>query len=142
MPSSFVHVCLRVRDIDRSVAFYEALGFELRGRLVFAEAFNTYLGLPGGPDCLELTVNVGHDGPYDIGSGFGHLAVTVDDLDGTLAGLEGRGIVPGRPPFAPGGREEFRIAFVEDPDGYQVELIDGGRFAPPMDPPHPSRAQA
>ena len=141
MPRAFVHVCLRARDIERSVAFYEALGFEQRGRLVFANAFNIYLGLPGGPDCLELTVNVGHDEPYDLGSGFGHFAMTVDDLDQMLLTLEKQGIVPTRPPFAPGGREELRIAFIEDPDGYQVELIDGGRFIPPMDPPHPSEAQ-
>jgi lactoylglutathione lyase len=138
MSGRYVHTCVRVLDIDASLRFYRALGFEERGRLVFDTAYNVYLGLPGGGDVLELTVNVGRTEPYGIGDGYGHIALTVDDLDRALAGLERQGIAPERAPFHPGGREEFRICFVQDPDGYRVELIDGGTFVTPQDPPHPA----
>jgi lactoylglutathione lyase len=129
----FVHTNVRVRDIDASLRFYEALGFERRGRLQFDGAYNVYLGLPGDGDTLELTVNEGRDEPYDLGSGYGHVALTVEDLDGLLARLADAGIEPEKPPYGPGGRDEFRICFVADPDGYRVELIDGD-FATPQDP--------
>jgi lactoylglutathione lyase len=125
---------MRVRDIDASLRFYEALGFERRGKLDFGSAYNVYLGLPGDGDTLELTVNVGQDEPYDLGSGYGHIALTVDDLDGMLQRLAEQGIQPEKPPYHPGGREEYTICFVEDPDGYRIELIDGGEFRTPQDP--------
>ena len=137
MSTSFVHTCIRVVDADRSVAFYEHLGFELRGRLNFASAYNVYLGLPGGGDVLELTVNVGRTEPYDLGEGYNHMALTVPDLDGLLAELATHGVEPEQPPYAPGDRTEYRICFVADPDGYRIELIDGS-FPTPQDPPHPS----
>ncbi|MBB4660893.1 VOC family protein [Conexibacter arvalis] len=140
MATTFVHTCVRVRDVDASLRFYGLLGYELRGRLNFDSAYNVYLGLPGGPDTLELTVNVGREEPYDLGDGYNHIALTVDDLDGLLARLSAAGIEPEKPPYAPGGREEVgRICFVSDPDGYRVELIDGS-FPTPQDPPHPSTA--
>jgi lactoylglutathione lyase len=129
-----VHVNYRVRDIDASLRFYEALGFERRGKLDFGSAYNIYLGLPGDGDTLELTVNVGQDQPYDIGSGYGHIALTVEDLDALLGRLAEQGIEPEKAPYHPGGREEYRICFVADPDGYRVELIDGGEFRTPQDP--------
>jgi lactoylglutathione lyase len=129
-----VHTCMRVRDIDASLRFYEALGFERRGKLDFGSAYNVYLGLPGDGDTLELTVNAGQDQPYDLGTGYGHVALTVDDLDAMLARLAEQGIEPEKPPYHPGGREEYRICFVADPDGYRVELIDGGEFRTPQDP--------
>ena len=129
-----VHTNMRVRDVDASLRFYEALGFERRGKLDFGSAYNVYLGLPGDGDTLELTVNVGQDQPYDLGTGYGHIALTVDDLDGMLARLAEQGIEPEKPPYHPGGREEYRICFVADPDGYRVELIDGGEFRTPQDP--------
>ena len=132
---SLVHTCVRVRDIDAAVRFYELLGFERRGKLDFGVAFNIYMGLPGDGDKLELTVNVGREEPYDLGDGYNHIALTVEDLDGLLAKLAEEGIEPEKPPFAPGGREEVgRICFVGDPDGYRVELIDGGSFPTPQDP--------
>jgi lactoylglutathione lyase len=129
-----VHTNVRVRDIDASLRFYEALGFERRGRLRFDGAYNVYLGLPGDGDTLELTVNEGRDEPYDHGSGYGHVAITVDDLDGLLGRLAAHNIEPEKPPYHPGGRTEYRICFVADPDGYRVELIDGD-FATPQDAP-------
>src|ERR1044072_724756 len=128
-----VHTCVRVRDIDASLRFYEALGFERRGRLQFDSAYNIYLGLPGDGDTLEVTVTPGQDEPYDLGSGYGHVALAVEDLDGLLERLAADGIEPEKPPYAPGGREEYRICFVADPDGYRVELIDGS-FDTPQDP--------
>ena len=127
-----VHTNMRVRDIDASLRFYEALGFERRGKLDFGSAYNVYLGLPGDGDRLELTVNVGREQPYDLGGGYGHIALTVEDLDAKLTELAAAGIEPERPPYNPGGRD-VRICFVQDPDGYRVELIDGG-FATPQDP--------
>lgn len=137
MSASYVHTCIRVRDIERSLRFYSHLGFEHRGRLNFESAYNVYLGLPGGGDVLELTVNVGREQPYDLGDGYNHMALVVDDLDLLLERLAQNEIEPERPPYAPGGREEYRICFVADPDGYRVELIDGA-FPTPQDPPHPS----
>lgn len=134
MPS-LAHTCLRVRDPDASVAFYRALGFEQTGRLNFETAYNIYLGLPGDGDKLELTVNVGREEPYDLGEGYNHVAVAVADIDATLTALAEIGVEPEKPPYHPGGRDDLpRIAFVADPDGYRVELIDGDSFRTPQDP--------
>ena len=134
MTARYAHTCLRVRDVDASLAFYRRLGFEPRGRLNFATAYNVYLGLPGGGDVLELTVNVGQEQPYDLGDGYNHMALVVDDLDRLLDRLSQNGIEPEKPPFHPGDREELPlICFVADPDGYRVELIDRD-FPTPQDP--------
>jgi lactoylglutathione lyase len=118
-----IHTCYRVGDVDRSVAFYEALGFEERRRLpIRDEAVNVFMGLPGDGDRLELTHNFGVE-RYDLGTGYGHIAVTVDDLDAKLAALGEQGIEPEKAPYRvrEGGS---RICFVRDPDGYRVELIE------------------
>ena len=130
-----VHTCVRVRDPEASVAFYRALGYEPRGRLNFATAYNLYLGLPGEGDTLELTVNRDQREPYELGTGYNHVAITVDDIDAVLADLGALGVQPEKPPYRPGDRDDLpRIAFVADPDGYRIELIDGGAFATPQDP--------
>jgi lactoylglutathione lyase len=135
MANAFVHTCVRVVDPEASVRFYRALGFEPRGRLNFESAYNVYMGLPGGGDVLELTVNRGQEQAYDLGTGYNHMGVTVDELDGVLADLAALGVEPEKPPYRPGGRDELPlIAFVADPDGYRIELIDGGRFDTPQDP--------
>ena len=135
MAKALVHTCVRVRDPEASSRFYQALGFEPRGRLNFATAYNLYFGLPGGGDTLELTVNRGQDEPYDLGTGYNHFAVTVEDIHAALGKLEPLGVQPEKPPYHPGDREELPlIAFVADPDGYRIELIDGGDFATPQDP--------
>jgi lactoylglutathione lyase len=116
-----IHTCYRIADPDRSVAFYEALGFEKRRELpIREEAVNIFMGLPGDGDRLELTHNFDAPaGGYDVGTGYGHIAVTVDDLDETLARLSGGGIEPERAlPVREGGS---RICFVRDPDGYRVD---------------------
>ncbi|HEY8628850.1 MAG TPA: VOC family protein [Gaiellaceae bacterium] len=117
------HTCYRITDIDRSVAFYTALGFEeLRRMPIREEAINVFMGLPGDGPRLELTYNFGVDS-YELGTGYGHIAVTVDDLDGTLARLAEQGIESERPPYTvrEGGS---RLCFVRDPDGYRIELIE------------------
>ena len=119
-----IHTCYRVLDVDRSVAFYEALGFEERRRIpIRDQATNVFMGLPGDGERLELTYNHGNTEPYDIGTGYGHVAVTVEDLDGTLERLGQQGIEPERPPYTirEGGN---RLCFVRDPDGYRIELIE------------------
>jgi lactoylglutathione lyase len=123
---SLIHTCYRILEIDRSVAFYEALGFNEIGRLpIRDEAINVFMGLPDdGPEPrLELTYNVGRTEPYEIGSGYGHIAITTADLDETLSRLEEQGIEPERPPYTvrEGGS---RLCFVRDPDGYRIELIE------------------
>ena len=139
MSKRYVHTCVRVLDPDASVAFYEALGYERRGKLQFETAYNVYMGLPGDGDRLELTVNVGREETYDLGDGYNHVAVTVEDIEAVLADLAELGVEPEKPPYHPGGREELPlIAFVADPDGYRVEIIGGGRFDTPQDGPHPS----
>ena len=135
MSAKYVHTCLRVRDPEASVRFYGALGFEPRGRLNFSSAYNIYMGLPGDGDTLELTVNMDREEPYDLGEGYNHLAMTVDDIHATVAALAEKGIEPEKPPYSPGGREEVgTICFVQDPDGYRIELIDGPTWPTPQDP--------
>ena len=120
-----IHTCYRIGDIDRSVAFYNALGFEEVGRIPIGdEAINVFMNIPGDGEMpkLELTYNHGVES-YEIGSGYGHIAITAEDLDATLARLAGQGIEPEKPPYSvrEGGS---RICFVRDPDGYRVELIE------------------
>jgi lactoylglutathione lyase len=120
-----VHTCYRITNPEKSVAFYEALGFEKRRELpIRDEAINIFMGLPGDADRLELTYNFGVDS-YELGTGYGHVAVTVEDLDGTLGRLREQGIEPERPPYTirEGGS---RLCFVRDPDSYRIELIERG----------------
>jgi lactoylglutathione lyase len=112
-----IHTCYRVTDPEKSVAFYEALGLEKRRELpIGEEAVNYFLGVPGqdSPE-LELTYNFGVDS-YELGTGYGHVALTVEDLDGTLERLAAQGIEPEREPYTvrEGGS---RLCFVRDPDG-------------------------
>ena len=121
--SELIHTCYRIGDIDRSVEFYEKLGFEEIGRLpIRDEAINVFMGLPGDGARLELTYNHGVDS-YELGTGYNHIAVTVDDMDGALERLAGVGIEPEKPPYTvrEGGS---RLCFVRDPDGYRIELIE------------------
>jgi lactoylglutathione lyase len=122
---ALIHTCYRITDIDRSVAFYEALGFEEIGRIpIRDEAINVFMNIPGDGDMprLELTCNFGVDS-YEIGTGYGHIAITTPELDARLAELAQQGIEPEKPPYTvrEGGS---RLCFVRDPDGYRIELLE------------------
>ena len=121
--SELIHTCYRIGDIDRSVSFYEKLGFEEVGRFpIRDEAINVFMGLPDDGARLELTYNHGVDS-YELGTGYNHIALTVDDINGTLERLAGQGIEPEKPPYQVREGGSF-IAFVRDPDGYRIELIE------------------
>jgi lactoylglutathione lyase len=123
----YLHTMYRITDPERSRAFYEALGFEFRRELPIVrdgalEATNYFFGVPGQEEELELTFN--HDGrSYELGTGYGHVAIGVDHLDATLARLREQGIEPEREPYRvrEGGS---RLCFVRDPDQYRIELIE------------------
>ena len=125
--TSFLHTMVRVTDPGKSRVFYEALGFRFSREMDIVrdgerEATNYFFSLGDQENVLELTFN--HDGRgYDLGTGYGHIAIGVSDLDETLATLENHGIEPERPPYqvSEGGS---RICFVRDPDSYRVELIE------------------
>jgi lactoylglutathione lyase len=125
--AEYLHTMLRISDPEQSRAFYEALGFTFSRDMDIVrngelEATNYFYSLGDSDNVLELTFN--HDGrTYDLGSGYGHIAIGVDDLDGTLGQLKEQGIQPEREPYRvrEGGS---RICFVQDPDGYRTELID------------------
>jgi lactoylglutathione lyase len=125
--ATYLHTMYRITDPERSRAFYEALGFEFRRELPIVrggelEATNYFFGMPDQVEELELTFN--HDGrTYDPGTGYGHIAIGVEDLQGTLARLAAQGIEPEKPPYRvrEGGS---LLCFVRDPDDYRVELIE------------------
>ena len=104
--SRFLHTCYRIGEIDRSVAFYEKIGFEETGRMPIGdEAINVFMNIPGEDPVLELTYNHSVTG-YEHGTGYNHIALAVDDLDATLEGLAAAGIEPEKPPYRPGGRTD------------------------------------
>ncbi len=125
----YLHTMLRITDPDRTRAFYEALGFEFRHEMDIVrdgerEATNYFYGFPGEEFELEFTQN--HDGrTYDNGTGYGHIAIGVDDLDGTLAALKTHGIEPERAPYQVSEGGSW-LCFVRDPDDYRIEIIGRG----------------
>jgi lactoylglutathione lyase len=127
--ATFLHTMVRITDPERSRAFYEALGFRFAGDFDIVrggelEATNYFYSIGDAENVLELTYN--HDGrSYELGTAYGHIAIGVDDLDGTLEALKEQGIEPERPPYSvrEGGS---RLCFVRDPDDYRIELIERG----------------
>src|SRR6478752_2385681 len=126
--ATFLHTMFRVTDPEKSRGFYEALGFRFEREMDIVrngelEATNYFFGIGDQEAVLELTYN--HDGrAYELGTAYGHIAVAVDDLAETLSELKEQGIEPEREPYRvrEGGS---LIAFIQDPDGYRIELIDG-----------------
>ena len=126
-----IHSMIRVLDEDRSVQFYDtAFGLKVADRLDFPTFTLIYLSNPETEFELELTVNKNQTEPYDLGNGYGHLAVSVDDVDAEHARFEAEGLAPRKlVDFAPAGDTVARFFFVADPDGYQIEVLQrGGRF--------------
>jgi len=123
----YLHTMLRITDPEKTRAFYEALGLEFRRDMDIVrngelEATNYFFGVPGQDEELELTYN--HDGrTYELGTAYGHVAFSVDNLAETLGELKEQGIEPEREPYRvrEGGS---LLCFVRDPDGYRIELLD------------------
>lgn len=130
MMSKAIHSMIRVQDEARSVAFYKcAFGLEVADRLDFESFTLIYMSNGETPFELELTVNKGH-GPYDLGDGYGHLALSVSDIDGEHARFTSAGFNP-TPlrELSLNGRGTAKFFFVQDPDGYKIEVLQrGGRY--------------
>lgn len=127
-----VHSMIRVLEEERSVDFYRrAFGLEIKDKLEFDGFALIYLRHPTESDFeVELTVNYDQTEPYELGNGYGHLAVTVDDLNAEHARMKQEGLAVGDlKDFPYKGRPFARFFFVTDPDGYKIEVIQrGGRF--------------
>ncbi|MGH7564510.1 MAG: VOC family protein [Gemmatimonadota bacterium] len=127
MQSDLLHTMIRVKDLDRSVRFYtEVLGLREQRRRVLEKADATLVFLVDerGQHPIELTYN--HDGrDYELGNQFGHFAFAVGNLDQAREELGEHGIEFSRGPYrvSEGGS---RIAFIQDPDGIEIELIERG----------------
>ena len=125
--AEFLHTMVRITDPEQSRAFYQALGFRFERDMDIVrdgelEATNYFFGIGDQKAVLELTYN--HDGrTYELGTGYGHIALAVDDMAATLAGLAEQGIEPEREPYRlrEGGS---LLCFVRDPDEYRIELIE------------------
>jgi len=126
-----IHSMIRVLDETRSVDFYRrAFALEIAERIVFDGFTLVYMRSDSSPFELELTINHGRTEPYQLGDGYGHLAVVVDDLAAEVARMENGGLSPGpmrelqrdSAPFA-------RFFFMQDPDGYRIEVLQRhGRY--------------
>lgn len=126
-----IHSMIRVLNEERSVAFYEqAFGLQVAARLDFDSFTLIYMSNPESEFELELTVNKGRQEPYDLGDGYGHLAVSVPDVAAEHARLTALGLAPRKlVDFAPAGEVIARFFFIADPDGYQIEVLQrGGRY--------------
>ena len=126
-----IHMMIRVLDEARSVSFYDqAFGLKVAERLDFPNFTLVYLSNDESPFEIELTINKGRTNSYELGDGYGHVAVTVDDLDREhgrfqAAGLSPRNIIE----FNRDERPFARFFFVDDPDGYKIEVLQRrGRF--------------
>lgn len=126
-----IHSMIRVLDEARSIHFYRtAFGLDVAERLEFDSFVLVYLRNPEADFEVELTVNKGREAPYDLGDGYGHIAFCVDDLDAEHARLTEAGLSPRKlVDFAPGGEVIARFFFIQDPDGYEIEVLQRhGRY--------------
>ncbi len=127
--AEYLHTMLRVTEPEKSRAFYEALGFTFSRDMDIVrngelEATNYFFSMGAHENVLELTFN--HDGrTYEMGDAYGHIAIAVDDLNGTLDRLKEQGIEPEREPYQVREGGSW-LTFVRDPDGYRIELIGRG----------------
>lgn len=129
--AKMIHSMIRVLDEARALAFYEAaFGLKVAERLDFPAFTLIYLANDESTFELELTVNKDRTEPYELGTGYGHLAVSVPDVATEHARLEAAGLGPRKiVDFAPAGEVIARFFFIADPDGYQIEVLErGGRY--------------
>jgi lactoylglutathione lyase len=122
-----LHTMIRVRDLEKSIEFYVGkLGMRLLRRTDYPEGKFTLAFVGYGEEVdhtvIELTHNWGREEPYEIGTGFGHLAIAAPDIHATCQALAAAGVPIPRPP-GPMGNGGVVIAFLEDPDGYRIELV-------------------
>ena len=123
-----MHTMVRVKDLDKSLDFYtRLLGMQLLRKMDFPDGKFTLAFVGYGPEetnaVVELTHNWDQQEPYDLGNGYGHIALGVRDIHGICKELEKNGAKITRPP-GPMKHGTTHIAFIEDPDGYKIELID------------------
>lgn len=126
-----IHTMIRVLDMGRAVDFYEkAFGLEVADRLDFDGFELVYMRNEESHFEVELTLNKGHSEPYVHGDGYGHLAVAVDDLDAEHTRFKSLGLNPkDLVDFKHEGKLLARFFFVEDPDGYKIEVLQKhGRY--------------
>ncbi|WP_321344047.1 VOC family protein [Breoghania sp.] len=126
-----IHMMIRVLEETRSVDFYtKAFGLEVADRYDFDDFTLVYLRNADADFEVELTVNKGRTEPYDLGDGYGHVAFCVEDLDGEHARFAGLGLAPRDiKEFHRDGALMARFFFVEDPDGYKIEVLQKhGRY--------------
>jgi lactoylglutathione lyase len=126
-----IHTMIRVFDLDRAIAFYDrAFGLKVADRYDFPDFALVYLSNPENDFEVELTLNKGRTEPYTHGDGYGHLAVSVDDVAGTHARFESLGLKPNPiKEFHRDGALMARFFFVQDPDGYKIEVLERrGRY--------------
>jgi len=126
-----IHSMIRVLDENRSVEFYKkAFNLKVADRLDFSSFTLVYLSNDECDFELELTINKDQTEAYELGSGYGHFAVSVDNLDAEHSRFEAEGFSPRKlVEFAPDGKLVGRFFFVCDPDGYEIEVLErSGRF--------------
>jgi len=129
--AKMIHSMIRVLDEQRSIDFYsKAFGLEVAERLDFETFTLIYLSNSETGFELELTVNKGRKDAYDLGDGYGHLAFSVEDVDAEHKRLTDAGLAPRKlVDFAPAGKVIARFFFIQDPDGYEIEVLQrGGRY--------------
>lgn len=121
----FIHTMIRVLELDRSIRFYDdTFGFKESHRLDFADFTLVYLREPNSGFEVELTLNKGEETPYTHGTGYGHIAIAVDDLEATHARFAELGVDQGDIiDFAPDGERVAKFFFCKDPDGYEIEVL-------------------
>ena len=124
MSKKMIHTCIRVKELEKSVSFYEdVIGMEEVRRLDYPEYKFTlvYLALPGDTYELELTYNYDQEEPYDLGNGYGHIAIGVNDLEDTHEEYSQSGYdVTDLKELSDGAASYF---FIKDPDGYKIEIV-------------------
>lgn len=129
-----IHSMIRVLHEARSVSFYDqAFGLKVADRLDFPTFTLIYLSNPETGFELELTINKDRTDPYVLGDGYGHLALSVSNLDSEHARMTAAGLAPRKlvefAPAGPGTPVIARFFFIADPDGYQIEVLQrGGRY--------------
>ena len=129
--AKMIHSMIRVLDEARSVDFYgRGFGLTVADRLDFPNFTLLYLRNDENDFELELTVNKGTTEAYDLGKGYGHLAFAVDDLEAEHARFAAEGLNPRKlVEFAPAGEVIAKFFFVQDPDGYEIEVLQrAGRY--------------